>query len=80
MFSHRWLMCTPDSLAQVFSALERLPDGKGWIERNRAELAKVVMVLANQGSEQAATSNRAREQLTNVLERLGCGLRVGQVR
>ena len=71
MFSHLFLGCTPDSLVEVFSALEQLPEGKQWVERNQSELQKVTMVLAQANRDGNGTTNQVAKQLTNVLQRLG---------
>jgi len=75
MFSHRWLDCGPAALVQMFAALERLPGGKDWIERNRSELSKIKGAIATHwvDAENPKPAPEA-QQLTNVLRRLGVDL------
>ena len=70
LFSHYWLMCKPDSLVLMFSALERLPEGKEWIKRNTSEMSKVQAALRPSAENNDPTSIEAARQLTNVLQRL----------
>ena len=72
LFSHRWLGCSPASLLQMFSALERVPEGKEWIERNRNKLSKLRMAMDTRTSNDSEITNaQALNDLTNVLQRLG---------
>jgi len=72
LFSHQWLGCPPVSLLQMFSALERLPEGKEWIERNRKKLSKLRMAMETRTSNDSdLTITQALNNLTNVLQRLG---------
>jgi hypothetical protein len=75
MFSHYGLECGPSELVQMFAALERLPEGKDWIERNYSELSKINMaMMVRMGNEPDRKSTPAAQQLTNVLQRLGVDL------
>ena len=72
LFSHRWLACPPGSLLEMFSALERLPEGKEWIERNRTKLSKLRMAMETRSSRESDTkTTQTLIDLTNVLQRLG---------
>ena len=72
LFSHRWLGCSPASLLQMFSALERVPEGKEWIEKNRNKLSKLRMAMDTRTSNDSEITNaQALNDLTNVLQRLG---------
>jgi len=71
-FFSRWLGCSPASLLQMFNALERVPEGKEWIERNRSKLSKLRMAMDTQTSNDSEITNaQALSDLTNVLQRLG---------
>ena len=75
MFSHYELDCGPSGLVQMFAALERLPEGKDWIARNRSQLSKINMAMETRRSDQPdPKTTPAAQQLTNVLQQLGVDL------
>ncbi|MBM3838248.1 MAG: hypothetical protein FJ398_09825 [Verrucomicrobia bacterium] len=71
-FPHRWFRVEAAPVAGMFLAVERLPAGAGWIERNRSQLAKLKNVIGTRSSDiSEADQLRAEAELTNVLQRLG---------
>jgi hypothetical protein len=70
VLSHRRLRSDPAGFLEMFLALERLPEAESWIERNRAGLPKLRIVMETRhglGSE----AEEVERKLIEVLQRLG---------
>jgi hypothetical protein len=73
MFSHYYLHSSFAGQVQMLAALERLPEGKAWIERNRSQLSKLDLADRHHGTDGTPdpATTLALQQLRDSLQRLG---------
>jgi hypothetical protein len=79
MFSHHWLNCDSVALVAMFGGLERLPEGKEWIERNRSVISKINQNIERR-SDDSPEKQKADKELEEIMLRLGVDLNTKRVR
>lgn len=69
MFSHRWISADASVYTKMFVGLERLPEAKAWVDRNRTNIGRMQLRESSAMTEEKRVE--AAGKLRTALERLG---------